>query len=145
MNDSDDNNVNDRSTETITADDFAIREPLENEAVSERRKTPEVDIFSTPEDAEKRIVQLMADGKYVDAVQTFRKLKTRWSHFSSEFVVGIPNIADDVWSLMNMYCIYLSSSESFFALTVADSILADQCGRLMTASMQVIKQSRKEY
>ena len=62
MNDSDDNNVNDRSTETITADDFAIREPLENEAVSERRKTPEVDIFSTPEDAEKRIVQLMADG-----------------------------------------------------------------------------------
>ena len=143
--DDDDNNVNDRSTETITANDFVIERPCEPEpdleVEPEPRKEPEVVLLTTPEDTERTIAQLLTESKFVDAVQTYRKLKTRWPDAASDSVVGVPSVADDVWALLNMYCSQSAQpSAPFFALTVPDSVLADHCDQLMTASMQVNSQ-----
>ena len=150
LNDSDDMSVADRSTETITATDFVHEERPESETETEHVDTEvEVepgkdvpDVLTTLEEAERKIVEQLLESKFVDAVQTYRKLKTRWPNVVSEIIVGNPNTTDDIWAMLNMYCSELSGerlgdASSFFAMTVADSELADNCSRLMTASMQV--------
>jgi hypothetical protein len=154
LNDSDDTSVADRSSETITATDFVQEEQLETETETEIEQVePEIkvepskdvpDVLTTLEEAERKIVEQLLESKFVDAVQTYRKLKTRWPNVVSEIIVGNPNTTDDIWAILNMYCSELSGerlgdSSSFFAMTVADSELAEYHSRLMTSSVQVIK------
>jgi hypothetical protein len=137
--------ISDRSTETITAPDFSNEEKVaERQSDDEvRPRETEADLLTTLEDAERQVVKFLVDSKYVEAVQTYRKLKTRWPNVVSEVIVGVPSIADDVWAILTMYCNELSGTNlsddaaSFFAMTVTDVDLADHCGRLMDASMQV--------
>ena len=81
--------------------------------------------------------------RYIEAIQTYRRLKTRWPNVVSEVIVGVPTVADDIWAMLNMYCNELSGrrlsdSSSFFAMTVSDSELTKHCSRLTAACMQVI-------
>lgn len=138
--------ISDRSTETITAPDFSNEEKVTegqggNDEV--RPHETDADLLTTLEDAERQIVKFLVDCKYAEAVQVYRKLKTRWPNVVSEVIVGVPTVADDVWAILTMYCNELSGTNlsddaaSFFAMTVTDADLADHCGRLMDASMQV--------
>ena len=93
-----------------------------------------------PAENEQKIVDLIMESKWKEAVEAYKLHKTRWpSTLPLAYqVIGTPTEEDDVGAMLNLYCAALAEkSAGIFVMTLSDVDIAESCSRLMEAIQQL--------
>ena len=93
-----------------------------------------------PAENEQKIVDLIMESKWKEAVEAYKLHKTRWpSTLPLAYqVIGTPTEEDDVGAMLNLYCAALAEkSAGIFVMTLSDVDIAESCSRLMDAIQQL--------
>ena len=93
-----------------------------------------------PAENEQKIVDLIMESKWKEAVEAYKVHKTRWpSTLPLAYqVIGTPTEEDDVGAMLNLYCAALAEkSAGIFVMTLSDVDIAESCSRLMEAIQQL--------
>merc|ERR1719215_631179 len=109
-------------------------------------KTSEEESGHLAAESEAKIVDLITESKWVDAINAFREHKTRWPGTLplANQMIGNPSNEDDVGNMLNLFCAALAEkSAGIFVMTLTDLDIADSCSRLMEA-IQHLSQTIKQ-
>merc|ERR1739846_242887 len=94
-----------------------------------------------PAESEAKIVDLITDSKWSEAIKAYRIHKTRWPGtlpILASQVIGNTSDDDDIGAMLNLFCAALAEkSAGIFVMTLTDLDIAESCSRLMEAIQQL--------
>lgn len=99
-----------------------------------------------PQESEQKIVDLITESKWQEAIQVYKVHKSRWPTTLplANQTIGFPTDEDDVCAMLNLYCSALTEkSGGIFVMTLTDTDISDSCSRLMD-SIQQLSQTIKQ-
>ena len=99
-----------------------------------------------PQESEQKIVDLITDSKWIEAVKAYKVHNVRWPGTLplANQIIGNPTDEDDITAMLNLFCAALAEkSGGVFVMTLSDLDIADSCSRLMEA-IQLLSQTIKQ-
>ena len=121
----DKNKSNESFAETLSADS-SVNNSKEGEEIQ-------------PAESEQKIVDLIMDSKWKEAVEAYRVHKTRWpSTLPLAYqVIGTPTEEDDIGAMLNLYCAALAEKSNIFVMTLSDQDISESCTNIQFGIQQL--------
>merc|ERR1712051_582048 len=128
-----DSSINNKSSESFT-DTISADSSMNAKEESELNN-------QLPAESEAKIVDLITDSKWSEAIKAYRIHKTRWPGtlpILASQVIGNTSVDDDIGAMLNLFCAALAEkSAGIFVMTLTDMDIAESCSRLMEAIQQL--------
>merc|ERR1712051_789010 len=128
-----DSSINNKSSESFT-DTISADSSMNAKEESELNN-------QLPAESEAKIVDLITDSKWSEAIKAYRIHKTRWPGtlpILASQVIGNNSVDDDIGAMLNLFCAALAEkSAGIFVMTLTDMDIAESCSRLMEAIQQL--------
>merc|ERR1712051_570576 len=128
-----DSSINNKSSESFT-DTISADSSMNAKEESELNN-------QLPAESEAKIVDLITDSKWSEAIKAYRIHKTRWPGtlpILASQVIGNTSDDDDIGAMLNLFCAALAEkSAGIFVMTLTDMDIAESCSRLMEAIQQL--------